>query len=1575
MKFIFRIVLLFIFLLPTVLFSQQFSFIQYTITDGLAQSQVNAISQSSDGYLWFGTYDGLSRFDGKKFVNFFQNDGLSNSLIFSIIHLDSTLIIGHSNGLVSLWDERKHAFYTIYKGKRNHSFTQVILARGLHNDVWFSPNHKMLIQYGEKILNRIDLRSIFSEFNQSDIRITSLTVDADRIYVGTNYGLFIVVPKQLKNSMKITRLNQKKLAIQHLYLDRNHQIWILASHSIYLLKNGDAVIHPVSLSIRQPGIQPLLLFEDSKGFFWLSTLNRGVFLLRQIASSPHFQVLARFSEDNGYTDARTTAIYEDREGNMWLGTSGKGVYKFPGTAFSLYNRRDGLFGDVVFATAEDYMHRLWVADDNGLTVFRKSDGMLQKIVFRISDIDGQFGNHITRIVRDPYNRMWCATNGNGVFIYNPDNFSRVHLDERQLGANSVYDLLCDSSHVLLGTNGNGIIKVDIHTFQTEPLPEFSNLFIFKMFRDHSGQLWVGTFSHGIRSFGHRASETFKKVFKDSLNSVTSIDQDKNGYLWFGTLGEGIYVYSPRRIFHLTRTSGLSGNSVFFIKCDQDKVLAGTSGGLDIIDIESMEIEHQDKSEGYLGTECNLHGIYKDSDGIYWISTVNGLVRFLPQLKKKQKFTDLLPVIIEEIYEFPDEIPLSPGEELAHDKANIIIKFQALYFRSPEKIKYTFRLKGLDANWSPLVQENSVTYSKLPPGEYEFQIKATPDNGKHFTPVTSFSFRVRAPFWARSEFIAAVFLLLIFLVYLFNVIRQRHLAQEKKKLEKEIEIKTRSLSEEKSKLAEALQQLKESENKFKTLTRSTSAGIFIYQGTKFIYANPAVEQITGYSVNEFLNLRFWDIVHPDFRNLVRERGLARQRGEKVTDRYEFKIICKDGTEKWIEFSARPITINGKPAAIGTGIDITEKVENFNRIQQSLMSYQYLFENNLDLIYIQDMEGRFIDINSTVVQAYGYTKQEILGKTPEFLADKKRTNMDAFPEILEKAKNGIPQKFEFWGKRKDGTSFPKEVLLYKGKYFGEDVLIAVARDISDRKQYELSLAEEKEKFATTLATISEGVITLDKNFRISYLNPAAEQMIGKSLSEVENQHINTVFRIYKTQGSKPGNPIPIETILLLGNVNLQHMDFELRNLSSQEFLVQLDIQTISQGGEKVGYVLVIRDVTEKRAYENELARAEKLEALSKLASGLAHDINNILTILYGNLDLLFYLNDPAKMKQVVKKAMASFDRLKGLIVQLQSFAKGGAPVKKSIVVKSFLENLVTFILSGSKIKVEMDIPDSLFPIEVDPDQIYRVFHNLLINAREAMKDEGTIQIRAENYVITETPASGLPKGRYVRFHFIDNGPGIPREFHDKIFDPFFSTKEKGRGLGLSVAYTIVKKHKGLLKIDSSDETGTHFIILLPAASTPPEEIVRENDQNNSISTENSSNLAENKNMSRILIMDDEKELREFLKETLELKGFQVDVSCNGTEAIKKFKKAMNNHTPYDLLILDLTVPGGMGGKETLTKIRKLDPNIKAIVSSGYTDDDTMANYEKYGFNAYLKKPYRIENLISVLEKTLKKPIKER
>lgn len=523
-----------------------------------------------------------------------------------------------------------------------------------------------------------------------------------------------------------------------------------------------------------------------------------------------------------------------------------------------------------------------------------------------------------------------------------------------------------------------------------------------------------------------------------------------------------------------------------------------------------------------------------------------------------------------------------------------------------------------------------------------------------------------------------------------------------------------------------------------------------------------------------------------------------------------------------------------------------------------------------------------------------------------------------------------------------------------YQGQDEFKELIESFNDMS---LTLKETNEKILaqmtrnqTILQTSTDGFALIDEGGHIVDANPSLCAMTGYTKEELVQMKFADI-ELLESQ---------FDPIDLLERIKeARSLTFQADQTTKDGTLVAVEINASFSDMEGRGnFFCFIRDITDRKKMGAERLRVQKLESIGVLAGGIAHDFNNLLTGILGYIDLAKRNLDPDnKIQGWLEKAKKASVRAQNLTQQLLTFSKGGKPVKQLVQIAPLLKESTSFVLSGSNVRCDYHLPEDLWPIEADKGQINQVIQNITLNGAQAMPEGGTTTVRAENVTVDEGELPPLRKGEYVKIEFIDAGTGIEKKYIETIFDPYFTTKENGNGLGLTICHSIISKHNGRIVVESELGVGTTFTIYLPAMKeTSPHESAADGP-------------TEILGIGRILVMDDEDQLREIVAEMLKYLGYKADLAADGAEAVALYIKAREAGKPYDAVIIDLTIPGGMGGKEAIEKLRQYDPQVKAIVSSGYSNDPIMAEYRKYGFSGVVAKPFEIADLGKILHDVLR------
>lgn len=618
------------------------------------------------------------------------------------------------------------------------------------------------------------------------------------------------------------------------------------------------------------------------------------------------------------------------------------------------------------------------------------------------------------------------------------------------------------------------------------------------------------------------------------------------------------------------------------------------------------------------------------------------------------------------------------------------------------------------------------------------------------------------------------------------------------------------------------------------------------------------------------------------------------------------------------------------------------------EETIMKFQRFIAPAPDHISIISRDYRYMVVNDTYLAAHGRKREEIVGRTVADLLGE-----DMFLRIkgyLDSAFGGEVVNFSAWidfaaiGRRY------MNVVYYP--FIGEDGevsgIVVNSRDLTELREAQERLRESEEKYRHLFEHLNDAAMLVDAETGIILdANKKVEDLLGRTHDEIIGMHQSNVHprgREEDYRGRFARHAAKGKLADYVGEVERKDGTIVPVHISAEALAL----------GDKRLILGIFRDMTEARRLEAEMLKSRKLESIGLLAGGIAHEFNNILTGIYGNISLAKMMLSPAgKPYEAVSRAEAAALRAGDLTKQLLTFSRAGTPVKRVVSIKDAVREWCSLASRGSQAKCEYDIEEDLRDADIDEGQMGQAVRNLVLNAIEAMGGGGVVRVTARN---EDALDHALParEGGYVSVSIGDEGRGIPEEDLQRIFDPFFTTKEKGSGLGLAAAYSIVKAHEGRLTVQSAPGSGSVFRMCLPAVLKPKDE-------------------AEDKGGhepcgKKILLMDDDEMIRELAAEMLPALGYAVEVSKDGDEAVLKYMEAKEEGKPFDLVILDLMVPGGTGGKEALRRLNDINPGVRAIVSSGYSNDPIMADYGSYGLKGVIAKPFDIKSLREAVRSAL-------
>ncbi|OPY13005.1 MAG: Blue-light-activated protein [Syntrophus sp. PtaB.Bin001] len=510
-------------------------------------------------------------------------------------------------------------------------------------------------------------------------------------------------------------------------------------------------------------------------------------------------------------------------------------------------------------------------------------------------------------------------------------------------------------------------------------------------------------------------------------------------------------------------------------------------------------------------------------------------------------------------------------------------------------------------------------------------------------------------------------------------------------------------------------------------------------------------------------------------------------------------------------------------------------------------------------------------------------------------------------------------------------------------------ALSEEILKYQIAEAALEESEERYRTLFEnnhTIM--LLTNPENGRIIDANPAACHFYAYDRETMRRMTMSDIDMLTLDQG-------------FWANAS-QCQNFYSRHRLSDGRIRDVEIYTGPiHVDEQLHLCSIIHDITDRKRMEEELTRVHKLESIGILAGGIAHDFNNLLAVVMGTISLVkMIIKGDDQIFEELSRAESACIQARELTSRLITFSEGGGPLKKVQVLDRLLRESASIALSGSNVQCIFELPENLWPVLIDEGQMQQVVLHLVRNAREAMPEGGEIRVRAENVLISEDVKPALKEGAYVKWSVEDQGHGIPEEYRSKIFDPYFTTKPlgdiKGMGLGLAICHSIIKKHEGLISYRTETGKGTLFTVYLPAS---PEEKVLSHEDVDQISAGA---------QGKILIMDDEETVRQVMGQILTYLGFDVVTAGNGDEAVALYVEAMKKGRPFDLVILDLTIRGGMGGKVAVQKMSEIDPDVKAIITTGYSNDPVVQSFRDYGFKGAITKPFTLMTLRTVVRDVL-------
>ncbi len=1345
-----------------------------------------------------------------------------------------------------------------------------------------------------------------------------------RLWFGHEHGKITVYDPNEEKFRKIQIVhngqNQQNASIVQIYVEGSGRIWVSTMGQGIYYGNGREFKRITRKKNKLKSNYIFSMLHRRNGDFWFAT-PFGISIL-------HPSMLRDSVQLDSLTFPKTMKPYvlnlkEDHQGGIWIGTANKGLLYYTPRKKLIAISRKKLPAKNIFLIYETKNHDLWfVSYKNGVYYLPAKEWQNGQYDFRhLTKAQGLISDNISELYEDNEGDIWFGYDGQGLDQLRSRSIEYFFFPGYK-ASKIVWSIWSDQNQTWFGLE-EGLARYDRKTkkyryfkmIAGKPLQS-----VLQIYHANDHRLWfvsngAGIFRYNLKT-GRFSSFSFPKKFDPG--SVSSVWQDKNGRFWFGSLYDGLMVYDPHKKSFKHYNRKLNKNL-----SDSITVIYGTRNGnlwfgtvdAGLIKYDGKEFKSFSLKNGY--PIQGITNITEDKQGNLWLLTGDDeLVMF--DGKKFHDFTSTSGLDQQALYSIAfwrDELWIGTNRGIARldQHARSFIHFgmqegfkisecnERAVFVGPDSNLWFGTIEGaVKINPSTLNEFNFVPHIKITGLKIFLKDEHIPPNHKLSANRNYLTFTFTGLYLKVPEWVHYQYKLVGFDDSWSPPVK----------------------------------------NRFSTYSY-LPPGSFTFKVRASIdgehWSDPPAE--FSFIITPPFYKTWWFIslvllaVFSSVIGAVRYRELENKRAREILE--------KKVAERTLELQKEK-----------------EEVERaFNALNESEKKFRTYTESTSSGIYIHQ-GNTFKYVNKAAQKISEYSAQELYSMNIWQMVhpDDKDTLKERFSRRVKGDLN-VPERYEFRIITKSGKikwlDFTGRIINYDHK----PAVLATVFDITDRKKAEQELMAEKERLSATLGAIADGVIAVDKEQKIILCNKKARRMLNIK----KNEQINTLNfdQIFKTVDEHTlrtqENPVT-EMFAQNGNKQIEKTGF-LITKDNKRVLIEYSVAPIKdKQSVLIGGVVAFRDITDKQRMEKELLKNQKLESIGVLAGGIAHDFNNFLTAIMGNLSLMrLQVKKDEKLLQRIQSAEKAANRAQELTQQLLTFSKGGAPIKKHANLEELVRDSAEFVLSGSNVDYTLKVDQKLWAVEVDAGQISQVIQNMIINANHAMPNGGTIHITLKNYVYSGKTSLPIKQGKYVQLIIEDTGIGIPEKYLSRIFDPFFTTKQSGSGLGLATSFSIISKHEGHIDVQSEIGKGTRFTIYLPASMRKAS--VKEKTEVKPVRRRSSGG-------GLILIMDDEDMIREIATELLSQLGYLTIHASDGKQALALYKKLSEDGKQIDLIIMDLTIPGGMGGKEAIGELLKFDPKATAIVSSGYSNDPVMAQFETYGFKGCLQKPFKLEEMEKIL-----------